>query len=82
MIKRQVAWDVRVWNLTSSGTDNSQTRQQMLDFAAEHYPASEGWEAVQVVSPGYETGRVNIAVFFAKYEYVGDDGKVVKFNAK
>lgn len=76
-MKRQVDFDIRVWNLTPAGTDGTQTRADMLKYTKETYPADEGWEVVSVQSPGYDTGAVALVVFVAKYEYSDESGVVI-----
>lgn len=66
-MRKQVDWDVRVWRLTPSGQEGTQTRDQMLTYMNEHYPLADGWEVISVASPGYDAGAVNLVVFVAKY---------------
>ena len=70
-MRKQIDWDVRVWNLTGNGQEGTQTRDQMLSYMNEHYPLSEGWEVVSVSTANVAAGAISVMVFVAKYEVVG-----------
>ena len=65
---KQVDFDVRVWNLTQSGTeDGTQTRADMLKFMKENYPVSDGWRVESVAPAGIHGGAISIVVYVARY---------------
>lgn len=70
-MRKQVDWDVRVWNLTAGGQEGTQTRDQMLSYMKEHYPLEDGWEVVSVSTANVAAGAISVMVFVAKYEVVG-----------
>lgn len=66
-MRKQVDWDVRVWNLTGSGQEGTTTRDQMLGYMKANYPLEDGWEVVSVSTANVAAGAISVMVFVAKY---------------
>lgn len=65
---KQVDFDVRVFNLSSSGAeDGTQTRDFMLTFVKENYPVDDGWKVESVTTAGAAAGAISIVMFLARY---------------
>jgi hypothetical protein len=65
---KQVDFDVRVFNLSSSGAeDGTQTRAFMLQFVKENYPTDDGWKVESVSTAGAAGGAISIVMFLARY---------------
>jgi hypothetical protein len=65
---KQVDFDVRVWNLVPAVIQQgTQTREDMLKFMKENYPAADGWKIESVSPAGINGGAISVLVFAARY---------------